>query len=474
MSGDGRHEEQRDPQGGPGAGHGPGGERKTTEPEPGPSGRASGDRDEGEGRDGREPDASGPVDGSPANGDSADGDRAGEDPAGPAADPDAPVDPAGLDERSLRLMLRGAVEDVAPAPDALERLHHAVPARRARRRQLTVGAAAAALVIGVATPALVQSGVITRVLDGNTTNAASTHDRQEGAGAGGQSGDAANQGADQYSGGGGREDAAGSRDGSGRDGTASPETGDTLGPTSPSCLRSQIGDGGSTVSPADEEGHVYGAFRVTNTSDASCLVDGSDTVTATPEGAADPTGFSVVAHTSGGRASKLPDPQLEPGSFVLGPGQSYLVRFAWVPREGGGTTGCPATPGPDPTAPGDSSGGTGGTDSSGGSGGSGGTGDSGGTDSSGGTGGSGGAGGSTTPPDSGQGGEGGDTVEEPTESSGISPQLAYDTGGSGSGAAAASVVLRYVPAAGEPRIGKIEITGACAGTVYRTGPIPEG
>ncbi|SFL57756.1 hypothetical protein [Streptomyces pini] len=443
MSGDGRHEEQRDPRGEPGAGH-----------------------DGGGGREGREPEAGGPAGprDTPA------------DPGAPAG-PDAPADPAGLDERSLRLMLHGAVEDVAPAPDALERLHHAVPARRARRRQLTVGAAAAALVIGVATPALVQSGVITRVLDGDTTNAASAQDRQEGAGTDGRSGDAANQDADQYSAGGGRQDTAGSREGSGRGGTASsPETDDTLGPTSPSCLRSQIGDGGSTVSPADAAGHVYGAFKIKNISDASCLVDGSDTVTATPVGAADPTGFSVVAHTSGGRAAKLPDPQLEPGSFVLEPGKSYTVRFAWVPSEGGGTTGCPVSPGPDQTAPGDSSGGT---DSGGGSGGdggggTGGGGTSGGTDSSGGSGTSGG----TAPPDGGQGGEGGDTVDEPTESSGsgVSPQLAYDTGGSGSGpgATAASVVLRYVPAAGEPRIGKIEIAGACAGTVYRTGPVPVG
>ncbi|MFP8944359.1 hypothetical protein ACLIYM_23370 [Streptomyces fenghuangensis] len=451
MSGDGRHEEQRDPHGETGAGHGEGG-----------------------GREGRGPEVSGSA-GDDPTGTSAETPA---DPDTPAAGPDAPADPDGLDERSLRLMLHGAVEDVAPSPDALERLHHAVPARRARRRQLTVGAAAAALVIGVATPALMTSGVITRVLDGDTTNAASAQERRDGAGTGGQSGDAADQGADQNSAGGGRQDASGSREGSGRGGSASsPETDDTLGPTSPSCLRSQIGDGGSTVSPADADGHVYGAFKVTNISDASCLVDGSDTVTATPMGAADPTGFSVVDHTSGGRAARLPDPQLEPGSFVLEPGKSYTVRFAWVPSEGGGATGCPASPGPGPTAPGDSSGGTdsggtGGTTGGDAGGGTGATGGSGGTDSSGGT----DTGGGTAPPDGGQGSEGGDTVEEPTESSGsgISPQLAYDTGGSGSGAAAASVVLRYVPAAGEPRIGKIEIAGACAGTVYRTGPVPVG
>ncbi|MCI0386240.1 hypothetical protein [Streptomyces sp. CNQ085] len=433
MSGGGRHEEQRDLRGG--AGDGAGG-----------------------GREGRE---------------SAESGSAGEDPAGPAdtpADPADPVDPDGLDERSLRLMLRGAVEDVAPAPDALERLHHAVPARRARRRQLAVGAVAVGLVIGVATPALVQSGVINRVLDGNATNAASARDPREGAEAGGRSGDAAEQDTGRRSAGDGRQDTAGSRDGSGRDGSASSsETGDALGPTSPSCLRSQIGDGGSAVSPADADGHVYGVFRITNVSDASCLVDESDTVTATPVGAADPTGFGVVDHTLGGRAAKLPDPQLEPGSFVLEPGRSYVVRFAWVPRDGGGVTGCPVSPGPDPTAPGGSSAGT---DSGGGTGGGGGgTGGSGGPNSSAGA----DTGGGAAPPDGGQGSEGGDTVEEPTESSGsgVSPQLAYDSGGSGPGAAAASVVLRYVPAAGEPRIGRIEIAGACAGTVYRTGPVPE-
>ncbi|MDG9702716.1 hypothetical protein [Streptomyces sp. DH37] len=388
--------------------------------------------------------------------------------AGPAgAVGPGPVDLTELDERALRLMLRGAVEDVEPAPDALERLHHAVPARRARRRQLTAGAVAAALVIGVATPVLMQSGVITRVLDGNTTNAASSQRHQEEAKAGGQGGSATEQEAGRYTGGGdGGEDRAEPEDRSEEDATAAPETNDTLGPTSPSCMRSQLGDGGSTVSPADADGHVYGSFTVTNISDSSCRVQGPDTVTAAPAGSAEPTGFSVVDHTTGDRASRLPDPRLEPGSFVLEPGQSYAVRFAWVPREGGGTTGCAATPGPSPT-PGNPTGGTntgGGTGGTGGTdGGAGGTGDpTGGTDT----------GGGTTPPDSGQGSEGGDTVEEPVEGGGISPQLAYDTGGAGGGATAASVVLRYVPAAGEPRIGKVEITGACAGTVYRTGPIP--
>ncbi|MFD1829102.1 hypothetical protein ACFSJS_05440, partial [Streptomyces desertarenae] len=68
----------------------------------------------------------------------------------------------------------------------------------------------------------------------------------------------------------------------------------------------------------------------------------------------------------------------------------------------------------------------------------------------------------------GEAGEGGDIAEEPP-ASGPSPQLLYD--GPPGGSPATSVVLRYVPAAGEPRIGNVEIAGACAGTVYRTGPI---
>ena len=55
-----------------------------------------------------------------------------------------------MDEVALCRLLRGAVQDLEPADGTLDHLHRAVPARRARRRQGVVGAAAAALLIGTA------------------------------------------------------------------------------------------------------------------------------------------------------------------------------------------------------------------------------------------------------------------------------------------------------------------------------------
>ncbi|MFC7510300.1 hypothetical protein ACFQV4_00890 [Streptomyces thermocarboxydus] len=65
--------------------------------------------------------------------------------------------PDGLDsdELHLRTLLHQAVQDVEPSDGTLDYLRRAVPARRARKRQALVGAAAAALFLGTAVPALV-------------------------------------------------------------------------------------------------------------------------------------------------------------------------------------------------------------------------------------------------------------------------------------------------------------------------------
>ncbi|NED11681.1 hypothetical protein G3I33_09280, partial [Streptomyces sp. SID9124] len=59
------------------------------------------------------------------------------------------------DEDALRRMMHGVVQGLEPSEGSLDRLQRAVPARRARRRQALVGAAAAALLIGTAVPAFV-------------------------------------------------------------------------------------------------------------------------------------------------------------------------------------------------------------------------------------------------------------------------------------------------------------------------------
>ena len=460
MSGDREHEDGRDPRHGEsGPGHetqrgdrGPGGGRETPEGATPERNRAE---HGGTGRDGSDRDGSagdGPERERTVQGRSEE-DRPGQD----LLDQDL----LDLDEQALRLLLHDVVRNVEPSPDALDRLHRAVPARRARRRQLTAGAVAAVLVLGVATPALMQSGVVARVMDGmdGATNAASSQRHDEATRAGGRGGSpGGHEPGGKHTGGEGEDDPSKPEDSAGPDSPATPESNDTLAPTSPSCLRSQLGDGGSNVGPADINGQVYGTFRIVNVSDSPCRVEGPDTVSATAVGGAEPSGISVVSHTPGDRAARLPDPVTEPGSIILEPGQAYVVQFAWVPREGGGPTGC-RSPEPDPTT-GGPTGGPGG-DPGGDPGGTG-------TDPGGTT-----TGGSTAEPGSGDGSEGGDTVEEPP-GDGTSPQLGYDTSGGGDGSVSSAVVLRYVPAAGEPRIGNVEIPNACAGTVYRTGPLPPG
>lgn len=194
--------------------------------------------------------------------------------------------------------------------------------------------------------------------------------------------------------------------------------------TSPACGRNQLGNGSSTVGPADSTGRIYGTFRVVNTSGAACSVEGGGTVGLVAHGSTNPDHIHVVDHTSGDEATGLPDPATTPDQLVLKPGQAYEVKFAWIPQSGGGTTGC-VNPGPSPTPapskdPGQSpdAGATAAGDSGGGSG-------------------------------SGGGQAGGDE-------------------GSGGGSASGGIVLTHTPEAGEPSAADAKVTDACAGTVYRT------
>jgi hypothetical protein len=135
------------------------------------------------------------------------------------------------------------------------------------------------------------------------------------------------------------------------------DTPSTSAASIPACTAADLGMPTQTVNAPDSVGAVYGTFRFTNGSGASCTVSGPGTVTPTPQGAADATKISVVRHVAGDLATALPDPSLEVASLVLKPGSSYEVQFAWVPSEtcpttgdnsSGGGTGDP-TPDPTPT-----------------------------------------------------------------------------------------------------------------------------
>ncbi|MEU2317542.1 hypothetical protein [Streptomyces althioticus] len=271
--------------------------------------------------------------------------------------------PDGLDsdELHLRTLLHQAVQDVEPSDGTLDYLRRAVPARRARKRQALVGAAAAALFLGTAVPAVVHVSTTS----GSAANPSAVGHASQAQGGTGQGKDAGN--GETTAGGASDEvgddrkdptkegDKAGASTGTGTGASegADPSAGTTA--DAPACTADQLGPATATSAAPDSAGAVYGSFRVTNVSGAACVVDGPGTVGATPQGAADPAKIGTARHVAGDAAAALPDPSLEAATVVLKPGEAYEVRFAWVPSEtcpvpgdtaGGGTGGPSADPTP--------------------------------------------------------------------------------------------------------------------------------
>lgn len=345
-----------------------------------------------------------------------------------------------LDEQALRSLLQGAVRNLEPAPESLDHLRRAVPARRTRRRQVVVGAVAAVVLGGAAIPALARVTAIGDATHSRPANAASS-ERTPDPITGGHHGErgpsekpkqpAKKEDKEKEKGGkkeGAKEKPA-ERQPPVPQNPAPPNPSSTLAATSPTCVRDQLGDGGSSVGVADAEGRVYGSFRVVNTSADPCSVDGSGVVGAVAQGAANPAGIQVVDHTAGDPATELPPPSATAEQLILQPGQAYEVQYAWIPTPGGGGTGCAnntSSPSPSPTpeepqkvpaegepatdVPGDTAG-TGDSSSTGGGGGS----------------------------------------EEP--------------------APPASVVISHTPDAGDPAVASATVPEACSGTVYHTGAL---
>ncbi|UFQ17064.1 MULTISPECIES: hypothetical protein [Streptomyces] len=321
----------------------------------------------------------------------------------------------GPDELALRRMMREAVRELEPSERSLDHLRHAVPARRARKRQAVVGLAAAALFIGTAVPALVH---VTNSRGGSDDRPSIAGNSQEAQGGSSQGKDPekGRQDAGKKPGKSKEKDKKGKKDkkegkgkgGTGGGGTGSPDPDTSEAATSPVCAAAQLGATGS-AGPAEADNKVYGSFRVTNISGSSCTVQAAGVVSATAQGAADPAKIGVASHMAGDGAAALPDPSLEAGTLVLQPGAAYEVRFAWVPSEACPTTGGEPTPDPTPTE--------------------------------------------GTTPESG--------------SEGMEAQLGRTDGTVADG----SVVVTLTPEAGSPSAGAT-VPNACAGTVYRTGILP--
>ncbi|WNI23930.1 hypothetical protein [Streptomyces sp. ITFR-16] len=337
------------------------------------------------------------------------------------------LDGASVDEDALRRMMRGAVQGLEPSEGSLDQLYRAVPARRARRRQALVGAAAAALLIGTAVPAFVHvansegSSTASPAIAGHGEQAQGGNGDEPGADSGNGSGGSGGDG-QQTAGQGLPQTSASPSDSSGT-GTEGDATGASADPAisaeiaMPACDPAQLGVESATTGAAGADGTVYGTFRIANVSSTDCSVSSSGTVGFEAMGAADPDKIVVVRHTEGDPASGLPDPATEEATVLLKPDMVYEVQFAWVPKDT-----CPSTGGsPSPTP---TDGTTGSTTGAAAGSNTGGTGDS---------------------------------------EAGTEPQL-----GTSDGAAQGSISVQHTPEPGAP-VAATKISNACAGTIYRTG-----
>ncbi|MEU1617238.1 hypothetical protein ABZ479_07995 [Streptomyces sp. NPDC005722] len=312
------------------------------------------------------------------------------------------------DELALRRLMRDAVSGIQPGHETLEHLRRAVPARRAHRRQLLAGTAAACLLALVAVPAALHAANISGSTQAGTANASSAQDT--GGTNGEPDGPDADAGTPSPSEGDGRPDADPTRTGGsqgqvtpGSSGPADPS--DTLAANAPLCTTGDLGNASGYAGAADVSGRVSGWFQVGNVSKGSCTVDGGGSVGFAAQGAAEAARISVVDHTAND-GTTLPDSLGK--ALILKPGQSYRVEFTWVPAAGG-PGGCTPPSSPTPTAT---------------------------------------------------------ATDSPTGEASAPPAGENGTGQTGP----AAVVLSHTPEAGAPVV-NATIDGACAGTVYKTGAV---
>ncbi|WP_049573783.1 hypothetical protein [Streptomyces sp. SBT349] len=389
-------------------------------------------------------------------------------------------------EEELRRLLRDAVGGIEPTSGALDHLQDAVPARRRRRRHLLIGTAASVALLGLGAPLVLSAAASVGGGGENSLDAGADHSvdgSQRGTADGGSLGIHPSDGRPT----GGAEDYPDGTAGPGRppggvyDGQFlpnSPHSDETLGASSPTCRRGQLGEVTTDLEPPDEQGRIYGLIRLANVSDTACLVTGNGELAALPfgtEGAAD---IQIVDRTEGDRATGLPTPDETHEELIVPAGEAYEVRFAWVPSASAAGT-CevekaddedrpaddPPTSTADPmsadvqnapsSAPGENGGANGDGANGGGAGGGGTEGPPSGSD------GDGSSDGPGTTAGTGDPGE-----EEPSDdpSTGDPSDPPSDEEEDDDG-----VVLRYTPAAGEPAAAQIRLEGDCSGTIYRTG-----
>lgn len=286
----------------------------------------------------------------------------------------------------LRRRLADAVAGIRPAPDALDRLREAVPARRRRRRATALTAVATVAVLGIATPM-----VRTVVIDDKTTQQSGTQSGSapgvETAPAGDTDGDPRNF-ADSRGAigivGGGTTGGARSTPTVGPTATASaaaPSAGatprpddsaapgrqepsvapttatGTVGPTAsasappaPACTIPDLVQVVNELGKPGADGVTYGVVEVRNIAKHDCTIVGSGHVMVASPPGNPPIQVSVKVHEAGDAASRLPEVAAATGPLTLRPGSSYEFQFAWQPTAGTGVNGS-CTPGDNPPGP---------------------------------------------------------------------------------------------------------------------------
>ncbi|MFC5890129.1 hypothetical protein RMN57_18840 [Kitasatospora sp. CM 4170] len=387
--------------------------------------------------------------------------------------------------------MQRAVAEIEPDPSGLQRIRTAVPRRRVARRGALTGAAALALALAIALPALhdpdhlgLSGGPGSPTARGGT---AADHD-DDGAGPGtvGGHGPTPHSGVSGTATGGAPSGSASASPSPWASPTnavsgatapvASPSAGSDDGPLVPLCTRGDLGRGASQVGAADGAGRIYGYFMVVNVSGRPCRLGGPGSVTVTETAGTDPARIRVTDHVAGDPATGLPAPGPTSaagdggGAAVDGQGlllvsrAGYRVDFGWVPD----SAGCPASAGSSPSATPGAAGRpvAGNPGMAGGAGGAG-------TSSSvrSGTLGSGPAamapaGGPSAGPTAGGAGS-----ASPTAGPTTAPSPTATATGAPS-APPSAVTIAHTPAPGSPSAATATLLGACAGTVYRTGPQP--
>ncbi|MEV7614799.1 hypothetical protein [Streptomyces sp. NPDC089799] len=264
-------------------------------------------------------------------------------------------------EAELRDLFHGAVSSLEPSEDALDRLRHAVPRRRARKRRALIGAAVAVVLAGAGIPTVLQltsgqdAGRGTKTVAGHGQGTDGENDDGDpnlAKPGGGKGKSSKSPGKGKGSPEPGKPDPKDSQaphpQESGTSGTApgggDPSAGKPSGkakprpvppasaPPAPTCRANQLGAVADTQTP-DADGKVYGSFRVTNVSSQGCVVTGSGVVTAVTAGSGSPGSVPVVRHTDNDPASGLTPPSSSAESLMLPPNTAYEVQFAWVPNE---------------------------------------------------------------------------------------------------------------------------------------------